>query len=250
MHRKMKREGNKDDPNGHKYKNDQKKTRQKKNKDKNKDKDKEPSQQPSNLMQSRVCAGISNAGSTCFFASIIQIIANTKVPSILAAQRMTQIPHSFHNTLNVVFQQLLSNHDITKELVQYVFSFFTSYKTNVQADANEFFHFLINSLGIYFTDLFSFATDEVHICQRCGFISIKTVNINQIELYSNTHIISITDLLNEFWSKQYELQCICSRCQNDTIHIKRNRFTNLPQYLENKLHISRSYENMQNQSTI
>lgn len=231
-HRKLKSQGNKDDPDGHLYKDDQKKRRTRR---KQASKDKEPVKIRENLMQSRICAGITNAGSTCFFASVIQILANTNVPSILKAHRLTQIPNSFYNVLNTVFQQLLSDADVTKDLVEHMFSFFPQYETNVQSDANEFFHFLINSLGLSFQSLFSELHRETFTCQRCGFKSFNTTIINQFELYPNSHIMNITDLINAYFSQQYVLERLCSRCQVNTTHIKRTIFSNLPKYLVLKI---------------
>ncbi|KAK8886626.1 hypothetical protein M9Y10_042091 [Tritrichomonas musculus] len=116
-HRKIKRKGNKDDPEGHLNKNDKQKKKKNNAKGQKNDKSKKNNKEEQNhqyLMQSRICPGITNAGSTCFFATIIQILANTQVPSILSAEAMTRIPICFFNIINIVFQQLLSDHDLFK----------------------------------------------------------------------------------------------------------------------------------------
>ncbi|KAK8836259.1 hypothetical protein M9Y10_039891 [Tritrichomonas musculus] len=194
-------------------------------------------------MQSRICPGITNAGSTCFFASIIQILANTQVPSILSSEAMTRIPNSFFNILNIVFQQLLSDHDVTKDLVEHTFAFFPKYNTKVQSDANEFFHYLVHLLGYKFSYLFAEIHDEIFRCTRCGLQTLKTAYFNQIELHSNTHFVNINDLLNTYFSSQFELECLCSQCQINTVHFKRNRFNSLPKYLVLKINYN-SQEHM------
>ena len=151
-----------------------KKTMQKVKKITNQKKNNKEEQNHQYLMQSRICPGITNAGCTCFFASIIQILANTQVPSILSSEAMTRIPNSFFNILNIVFQQLLSDHDVTKDLVEHTFAFFPKYNTKVQSDANEFFHYLVHLLGYKFSYLFAGIHDEIFRCTRCGLQTLKT----------------------------------------------------------------------------
>lgn len=121
-------------------------------------------------MQSRVCPGIINAGNTCFFSAIIQMLTNTNVP-FFVAEYLKRHPNDVLNLLNTIFQHLLSGQDVKKSLVIEIFSYFPNYDVSQQSDAHEFLIYLLSILGLNNNSMFSFSLNNYYLCSHCNFIS-------------------------------------------------------------------------------
>ena len=67
-----------------------------------------------------------SAGNTCYFNSVIQLLANTKSPTIETESLTNRFYQTyFLNLLNEIFKHILSGNDVKKEIIEEIFSFIT-----------------------------------------------------------------------------------------------------------------------------
>lgn len=171
------------------------------------------------------------------------MLANTKVPNIVA-QQLQNHPNDALNLLNTIFQNLLSGKDVKKSLVIGIFSFFPNHDISQQSDAHEFLLYLLSLLGLNNSSMFSFSLRNCFLCSCCSLMFQTFENMNHIQVNIDTKCVKISDILLNYFNREYLVDFQCSNCSIKNFHRKKEIPISLPQYLIVKL-VYDSIEKMQ-----